>query len=175
MSLRTAAAEQHDRARPPLTVAVLPARAAYDYEFVAARLHDQSLLPRSVAVRIFRIPLLAVPVGGCRRGGRIDAGPAAVALAVRDALLGRPGFPMARVSLSGESWFVEWGERPPDRPALDARERLHFFGYSASSLTAECPQQPPHAPLAAVSADNDLPVHQRARDSRGEPMGEGSQ
>ncbi|MBY8889215.1 hypothetical protein K7472_30860 [Streptomyces sp. PTM05] len=133
MNLLATAAGQHDRTRTSLSVEILPAREAYDYEFVAARLHDQGLLAGSVAVRIFRAPLLAVPVGGCRRGRRTDIGPVTAALAVRSALLGRPGFPLLRVSLSrdarGESWLVEWGEQALGHRA-GTPERLRFFGYS---------------------------------------------
>ncbi|MER6524254.1 DUF6302 family protein [Streptomyces sp. NPDC001508] len=172
MSRRVAAPEQDDCARSPLAIQVLPAREAYDFQFVAARLHDPNLLLDSVAVRIFRAPLLAVPVGGCRRGGRIDAGPVTVALAVRTALLGRPGFPLLRVSLSrayGESWLVEWGERAPDQP-VGAPERLRFFGYSTGF---GCPEPPPHAPRTAANGGNDLPLHQLVLVPRDEPVGRG--
>src|SRR4051812_26098514 len=102
------------------SVTLLPAEAAYDYEFVAARLHDRHLLGHSVAVCVYRAPLLAVPVGGQRRGGSLAAGPVSVALAIRQALAERPGFPDARVRLvspPGEPlrWVVDWGEHLPFR------------------------------------------------------------
>jgi hypothetical protein len=113
-----------------LTVELLPAGAAFDFEFEAARLHDQVLLDSAVAVRIFRAPLLAVPVGGCRRGGRLNAGPLTVALAVRGALDSREGFPRLRVSegSGGGGWYVEWGESAPEYPARSPESR-RFFGY----------------------------------------------
>ncbi|MFI1761921.1 DUF6302 family protein [Streptomyces sp. NPDC020800] len=129
-------------------VTLLPPEDAYDYEFFAARLHDQHLLHSSVAVRVFRAPLLAVPVGGLRRGGTIGAGPCALALAIREALLGRDGFPNLRVGLTGPRdqppyWVVEWGERPPSRATDD--ERAHFYG------VCDCPARPAAQLTAAVS------------------------
>ncbi|MEU8968970.1 DUF6302 family protein [Streptomyces monashensis] len=171
MNLRAHSSDQNTRTPGPLTVEILPAHEAYDYEFAAARLHDRALLADSVAVRIFRAPLLAIPVGACRRGGRIDVGPVTVALAVRSALLGRPGFPLLRVSLSrdahGESWLVEWGERAPDRSSSDS-ERRRFFGYPAPSDAADCPQPPPvyHASTGGCGP----PAHQRVPDVRDEPV-----
>lgn len=51
---------------PPVAVAEMPARDAYYYE---TRLADLWLLEKSVAIRTLRMPFLAVPVGGTRRGG----------------------------------------------------------------------------------------------------------
>ncbi|MEU9015077.1 DUF6302 family protein [Streptomyces sp. NPDC048479] len=119
-------------ATTPLSIALLPPGEAYDFEFVASRLSDASLLDRSVAVRIHRAPLLAVPVGGPRRGGYFDAGTAPVALAVRDLLLARPGFPLLRIRLVSERWIVEWGECPPARPSREASAR--FYGYGSPSV-----------------------------------------
>lgn len=173
MTLRTAVPEQHSRTEMPLSIELLTARDAYDYEFVAARLHDPDLLLSSVAIRIFRAPLLAVPVGGCRRGGRIDVGPVSAALAVRDVLLGHPVFPLLRVNLtrttSGESWLVEWGERAPGHP-VGAPERLRFYGYTTGRPKMPCPlEQPLSAPYAALADSNDLPEHQRVQDPQDPP------
>ncbi|MFD3714918.1 DUF6302 family protein [Streptomyces sp. NPDC058677] len=114
-----------------LPVTLSHARTAYDFEFVAPRLHDRHLLDSSVAVRVFRAPLLAVPIGGRRRGGCMDAGPVEVALSIRDALLEIPGFPNVRIRLvspPGErnNWVVEWGERLPFR--ITASDRARFYG-----------------------------------------------
>ncbi|MFJ9822373.1 DUF6302 family protein [Streptomyces sp. NPDC101151] len=142
----------------------MPALDAYDYEFVASRLHDADLLLGSVAVRIFRAPLLAVPVGGCRRGVRIEVGSATVARALRTALLGRSGFPLLRVGLSGsvygERWLVEWGEQAPDCP-VGAPEHLRFFGYCVASKPA-CDAH------SAAASGSDLPLRQRVLDPRDE-------
>lgn len=74
------------RVTGPLTIAVLPAVHAYDYEAVRRRLLEPELLCGSVAVRVFRAPLLAVSVGGSRLGGFLDADSLAIALAVCEAL-----------------------------------------------------------------------------------------
>lgn len=148
------------RELPPLSIAVLPADEAYDFEFVASRLHDRHLLQGSVAVRVFRTPLLAVPVGGRRRGGYVGAGPVSVALAIRDALRDLPGFPDLRVRLapSPTYWVVEWGDRASDWP-LGSAERIRFYGY-CDHLTAEThsrskplppPPQPPPAATISLS------------------------
>lgn len=128
-------------------VTLLPPEDAYDYEFVAARLHDPQLLASSVAVRVFRAPMLAVPVGGRRRGGSMDAGPGALAIAIREALLGRVGFPGLRIRLTGSRdrapyWVVEWGEQLPARATED--ERARFYG------GCDCPPQPTASPTPAV-------------------------
>ncbi|MER5968519.1 DUF6302 family protein [Streptomyces sp. NPDC002055] len=113
------------------SVTLLHARAAHNFEFAAARLHDRHLLDSSVAVRVFRAPLLAVPVGGRRRGGSMDAGPVDVALAIRHALSEIPGFPNVRIRLVSppgkpNHWIVEWGERLPFRITDSDRDR--FYG-----------------------------------------------
>ncbi|RPK29210.1 hypothetical protein EES39_40410 [Streptomyces sp. ADI92-24] len=121
---------QRSEADTPL-VTLLHAREAYDFEFVTPRLHDRHLLDSSVAVRVFRAPLLAVPVGGRRRGGCMDIGPVEVALAVRHALSEIPGFPNVRIRLVSppyepNNWVVEWGERPPFR--ITGSDRVRFYG-----------------------------------------------
>ncbi|MFC4507888.1 MULTISPECIES: DUF6302 family protein [Streptomyces] len=56
-------------AAEPLTVHLRPATEAYDYEHYRNLLADPSVLTDSFAVCVYRAPLLAVPVGGPRRGG----------------------------------------------------------------------------------------------------------
>lgn len=135
---------------PPVTV--LHTRLAYDFEFVASRLHDRHLLDSSVAVCVFRAPLLAVPVGGQRRGGCMNAGPVDVALAIRDALLEIPGFPDVRIRLVSppyepHDWVVEWGERLPFR--ITDSDRARFYGYSEAAIAA-CVQRPPQTPSSVM-------------------------
>lgn len=158
MSLRLLPTEQHDRRRHGLTVALLSPEVAFDFEFVAARLHDQSLLDGSVAVRIFRAPLLAVPVGGCRRGGRLNAGPLTVALAVHGVLRDQDGFPQLRVteSAGGGDYFVEWGEQMPPYPDRSLESR-RFFGYAPPETDASClvPEQDNGAAATAASGNSD--------------------
>lgn len=55
--------------RHSAAVSLRPAAEAYDYEHFRSRLAEPALLTDAVAVRVFRAPLLAVPVGGPRRGG----------------------------------------------------------------------------------------------------------
>lgn len=158
MNLPLLPAEHRDRPRHGLTVELLPAGAALDFEFLAARLHDQSLLEGSVAVRIYRAPLLAVPVGGCRHGGRLNAGPLTIALAVHGVLGGRDGFPQLRVteSAAGGDWFVEWGEQVPPYPDRSPESR-RFFGYAPPGPDASClvPVQDDGAATAATSGERD--------------------
>ncbi|WP_051853252.1 DUF6302 family protein [Streptomyces sp. NRRL S-146] len=139
-----------------LPVTLFHARTAYDFEFVALRLHDRHLLDSSVAVRVFRAPLLAVPVGGRRRGGCMDAGLVDAALAIRHALLGISGFPNVRVRLASppdepHHWIVEWGERLPFR--ITDSDRVRFYGYTdhciaeaqAAAQRRAAPKQSPAA------------------------------
>jgi hypothetical protein len=142
---------------PPLTIAVLPAREACDYEYFRHRLADVSVLEQSVAIRIFRMPLLAVPVGGPRRGGYFSTTSLTVGLAVRGLLQGRPGFTSPRLRWSpyrDACHIVEWGETPPrhwDDVALG-----RFYGYSDTVIAAFaaprcCRRSPrPHDPLFGV-------------------------
>ncbi|MEU9602416.1 DUF6302 family protein [Streptomyces sp. NPDC048109] len=119
-------------------VIVMPAAEAYDFEYFRARV-DAVLLSRSIAVRVFRMPLLAVPVGGIRRGGSFGADSLAVALAVRDVLAPLSGFPGARITWQctpRSSYAVEWGDRPPVT-WLDDNERLAFYGLTRPALGLE--------------------------------------
>ena len=150
--MRLLPTEPRKRPHPVLTVELLPAGAALDFEYVTARLHDQVLLRDAVAVRIFRAPLLAVPVGGCRRGGRLNAGPLTIALAVHGVLSGRDGFPKLRVpeSAGGGDRFVEWGEQIPPYPGRSP-ESQRFFGYAPPG-TGACPLVPVQGDGAATAA-----------------------
>lgn len=76
-----------------LTVSLRPATEAYDYDYVAQRLADPALLAGAVAVCVFRAPLVAVPVGGARRGGYLSVAELSPAVQARSLLAGRHGFP----------------------------------------------------------------------------------
>lgn len=118
-------------------IVVMPPAEAYDFDYFRARV-DARLLSRSIAVRVFRMPLLAVPVGGIRRGGWFGADSLAVALAVRDVLAPLNGFPGARIvwrCAPRSSYAVEWGDPPPDT-WLDDDERLAFYGLTRPTTTA---------------------------------------
>ncbi|MFP1628862.1 DUF6302 family protein [Streptomyces sp. 5K101] len=115
------------------SIAVLPPGEAYDYDYFRARLGDEELLSRSVAIRVFRMPFLAVPAGGTRRGGCFPTDSMALALAVRDALKSYNGFPALRVGWLCSpvaSWGVAWGDRPPVTWD-DESQRLNFYGLHA--------------------------------------------
>ncbi|MFP8903100.1 DUF6302 family protein [Streptomyces atacamensis] len=109
-------------ARQPLGVRLLAAEEACDFEYWASRLVHVELLLGAVAVAVYRLPLLAVPVGRGRRGGRMNMLHEGFAeLTVRE-LRGRPGF--HDVAASGT--HVVWGEPVPADLDPDARRR--FFG-----------------------------------------------
>lgn len=76
---------------------LLPARDAYDYEDFRARLVDPGLADAGFAVEFLGAPLLAVPVGGVRRGGYASFGRVVDALQAR-ALLGTAPVSLACVS-----------------------------------------------------------------------------
>ncbi|AWN31790.1 hypothetical protein DKG71_00255 [Streptomyces sp. NEAU-S7GS2] len=119
----------------PVTITVRPAQDAYDYEYFVERLADPSVLRRSVAVQIFRAPLLAVPVEWPRRGGYLSVDNVCIALAIRDALRPLVGFPRLRMSWSpypDTCHVVEWGETPPGWWDDEARGR--FYGYSEAAI-----------------------------------------
>nr|WP_237518636.1 DUF6302 family protein [Streptomyces sp. SID5910] len=133
-------------ARAEPDIAVMPPAEAYDFDYFRTRL-DAGLLSRSIALRVFRMPLLAVPVGGTRRGGWFGTDSLSVALAVRDVLAPLHGFPGARITWQCTpcaSYAVEWGERPP-AAWLDENERLTFYG-----LTEPDPGPSP-SPVATTS------------------------
>ncbi|MEV6404098.1 DUF6302 family protein [Streptomyces bobili] len=130
-------------ARPAITV--MPPAEAYDFGYFRARV-DAELLSGSIAIRVLRMPLLAVPVGGTRRGGWFGVDDLAIAIAVRDVLKPFAGFPDPRITwqcVPRCSYAVEWGDRPP-ATWPDENERLAFYG-----LTQTGPGRP-HTPSSAV-------------------------
>jgi hypothetical protein len=121
-------------ARQDLGVHLLAPEEACDFEYWAARLVHIELLRDAVAVALYRLPLLAVPAGRGRRGGRMDMVFAGCAeLAARE-LHGRPGFH----GVAAVGTDVVWGEPVPKDLTPDARRR--FFGLHA---------QPQARPLTA--------------------------
>ncbi|MER5984191.1 DUF6302 family protein [Streptomyces sp. NPDC001787] len=110
----------HPPAKQLLGVQLLAATAAHDYEYWKSRLANPGLLLDAVAVALYRLPLLAVPVGTDRRSGLMDMGHPVFAEALADALRGRPGFD--QVTASGQ--VVRWGEPMPEDLAPDARRRF---------------------------------------------------
>ncbi|MFF4456800.1 DUF6302 family protein [Streptomyces goshikiensis] len=116
-----------------------PAYDAVDYEWYRDRLADPGLADQGIAISVFRLPLLAVPVGGPRRGGFYSAPELAVAMAVRDALADRPGFPSLRVRWSPHvdtCHTVDWGA---PAPAWDDATRGRFYGYSNTAIHVHMP------------------------------------
>jgi hypothetical protein len=107
----------------------MPPAEAYDFDYFRTRV-DAELLARSIAIRVFRMPLLAVPVGGTRRGGWFGADTLAIAQAVRDVLAPFSGFPDVRITWHCPShcpYIVEWGDRPPSTWSYE-NERRAFYG-----------------------------------------------
>ncbi|MET8679971.1 DUF6302 family protein [Streptomyces sp. NPDC004647] len=135
----------------------MPAHEAYDYDYYWTRLADPSVLERSVAIRVYRMPFLAVPVGGPRRGGSFSVDHLSVGLAVCALLRGQPGFTALRLRWSpyrGACHVVEWGEVPPTWD--DAAARGHFYGYSDTAISAFLAStagagRTPRTPSSAVS------------------------
>lgn len=120
----------------PLVPHLVPAHLAYDFDYFASRLADPSLLEGAVGVCVHRAPLLAVPIGGTRRGGFLSFDLLILADKTRGLLDGLPGFPDVRVRPSpyrNTCHVVEWGGQPPacdyDDPA-----RGRFYGYSEAAI-----------------------------------------
>ncbi|MFD9771707.1 DUF6302 family protein [[Kitasatospora] papulosa] len=109
------------RAGQFLGVRLLPASAAYDYEYWRGRLVNPELLLGSLAVALHRLPLLVIPAGGNRRGGSMDMSDPVFAEALVCALRGRPGFDR----LTACDHVVRWGEPVPAGLTPDARRRFH--------------------------------------------------
>ncbi|QNA77067.1 hypothetical protein C8250_039100 [Streptomyces sp. So13.3] len=133
----------------PLIPRLVPARLAYDFEYIGSRLADPSLLDHAVAVCVHRAPLLAVPVGGARRGGFMSFDLLILAEKTRGLLEGLPGFPDLRLRPSpyrDTCHLVEWGGRPPACDYDDAA-RGRFYGYSKAAVRAAC--QPARSAAAA--------------------------
>lgn len=110
-------------------VHVLPAEHACDFEYVARRLTNPNLLDSAVALAVFRLPLLAVPVGEGRRGGQIVVEDGGVAEAMAAALRGRSGFPKVRTRHACGRFAIEWGAAPPE--GASATDLEHFFGLAS--------------------------------------------
>lgn len=124
---------------PPVTATALALpRDAYDFEYYDQRLVDTWLLEKSIAVRILRMPFLAVPVGGPRRGGYLVVPCFCFGFTVRDLLLEQPGFSNVRLRLASypdAGPVVEWGERSPT--LWGQRDDLtlgRFYGYSEDAI-----------------------------------------
>ncbi|MBM7167159.1 hypothetical protein JQK87_01715 [Streptomyces sp. G44] len=111
---------------------------AYDFDYYVQRIAEPELLKKSWAVRMMRMPLTAVPVGGTRRGGDYPVPCPHFALAVRDALQDRPGYPhlrMRRSTRTDEIYVVEWGEKPPALwPDANDADVGRFYGYSEAAI-----------------------------------------
>ncbi|MGI5262365.1 DUF6302 family protein [Streptomyces angustmyceticus] len=131
---------------------LLPAREAYDYEYFRERLADPALADAGFAVALLGTPLLAVPVGGMRRGGYASFGNVVDALQARALLGAVPGFPGLRVRWSpyrDTCHTVEWGEPAPqwwEGDGIFGR----FFGYSADVI-ADFLRQRSQTPSSATS------------------------
>ncbi|MFJ8980448.1 DUF6302 family protein [Streptomyces sp. NPDC102282] len=113
---------------------------AYDFDYYEQRISDTWLLDKSVTVRTMRMPFLAVPVGGTRRGGYYLVSCLCFGLKVRDLLLAQADFPDLRLRWSpypDTCLVVEWGEQPPslwgDR---DAATLGRFYGYNEAAIAA---------------------------------------
>lgn len=140
----------------PLIPRLVPARLAYDFDYVASRLADPSLLDHAVAVCIHRAPLLAVPVGSTRAGGFMSFDLLILADKTRSLLENLPGFPDVRVRPSPyrpTCHVVEWGDQPP-LWAYDDEARGRFYGYSEAAIRRF---RPGHGSPAASATDTRLP------------------
>ncbi len=125
---------------PPHRFAVVlrPAAEAYDFEYFRDRLADPAILADAVAICVFRAPLLAVPIGGSRRGGYMSFDLLSLAMATRRLLDTRPGFPNLRVRWSpyrDTCHTVEWGDPAPDWWE-DNADVGRFYGYSEAAIAA---------------------------------------
>ncbi|MGW5925209.1 DUF6302 family protein [Streptomyces anulatus] len=116
---------------------LLPPDAADESEmdYYRQRLDDPALLDRAFAVQVEGSVFLAVPVGGCRKGGYLSVSEVVTGLVARSLLRGRPGFPDVRLSWSPYPdccHVVRWGAPVPyeDDPVAEGR----FYGYSKEAL-----------------------------------------
>ncbi|MFJ3713445.1 DUF6302 family protein [Streptomyces sp. NPDC090053] len=134
---------------------------AYDYESYAARLADTELLESSLALRLLRIPFLAVPVGGSRLGGAYRVPCICFALKVSDFLRGRDGYPRPRLRWlpsPHSCHVVEWGEKSPALWGNDDPVTLgQFYGWTdaaiADSITKYAARRGPRTPSSAETKD----------------------
>lgn len=135
-----------------LTVSLRPGKEAYDFEYFRDRLAEPAILAEAVSVRVFRAPLLAVPVGGSRRGGYMSFDLLSLAMATRHLLDTQPGFPNLRVRWSpyrDTCHTVEWGEPAPgwwEDDSVFGR----FYGYSEAAIAAFVQRNSP-TPSSATS------------------------
>ncbi|MGW8597656.1 DUF6302 family protein [Streptomyces sp. NPDC055893] len=126
---------------------------AFDYDYYVRRLSDTWLVEKSIAVRIMRMPFLAVPVGGTRRGGYYPVPCICFGLAVRDLLREHAGFPDLRLHWSQDpetSNVVEWGEKPPRLWGNDDTTLGRFYGYSETAIAAFIRRRYPTTPSSAL-------------------------
>jgi len=121
---------------------------ARDKHEYAARLRDLWLLEFSIPVRDRNGWVLAVPIGGRRRGGFVSLRSGQDVEAAAGKLAGKAGFPNVRIEFSGSSdtgHVVCWGEEAPgfregpvsvEREVAESRARGEFYGYSDSAIRA---------------------------------------
>ncbi|WP_203633454.1 DUF6302 family protein [Streptomyces halstedii] len=132
-----------------------PEACAEDYAWFRERLADPGLFDHAVGVKVSGAVLLAVPAGGCWRGGYLSVGSVADAVRVRAALRGWPGFPRVRLGLSvhrDTCHTVHWGPRQP----WDDAERGMYFGYVPSAIDTFVRRRSiPDRPAAQVEHDSD--------------------
>lgn len=119
---------------------------AYEYEvkWFSERLEDPSLLASALQIE----GLLAVPVGGKRRGGYLSLVDAEMCHRAIDRLTGRDGFPNLRYDYEQDDEGVEyhlvrWGDRILIAPDVDAPDAAwaafetaegRFYGYSEAAI-----------------------------------------
>lgn len=124
--------------RPRAVVEVRPVdwRDEWEAAWFRERLQDPTLIDAGVVVVVDGIGFLAVPVGGRRRGGYTSLDNPEAVYCVRDALVGRRGFPRVRVhwsSCPSTCHVVEWGEDAPDASQEDDVTG-RFYGYSEQAI-----------------------------------------
>ncbi|MFE6164131.1 DUF6302 family protein [Streptomyces sp. NPDC056486] len=135
---------------------LLPARDAFDYDYYRERLADPGLADAGAAVALFRIPLLAVPVGGERRGGYASFEQLVDAVQVRSLLHAVPDFPDLRIRWSpyrDTCHTVEWGA-PGPRWWEGDEVFGRFYGYSAGAIGAFVRQRSPTPPSAGSGSSS---------------------
>ncbi|MGW2082151.1 DUF6302 family protein [Streptomyces sp. NPDC001939] len=152
---------------PPVTAVAVAPQDAYDFAYYEQRLTDTRLLERSIGVRTLRMPFLAVPAGGSRRGGYFPVPCLCFGLKVREVLLEHPGFPNPRLRQStypDTCHLVEWGERSPTLlGACDDATLGRFYGYSADAIAQFTNRRPstPRGPQTPSAASPLAPFHAR--------------
>ncbi|MEW2066616.1 DUF6302 family protein [Streptomyces sp. NPDC007346] len=124
---------------PPALAVLVPLSEVSEPEvaYYRQRLDDPSLLERALGVQVEGTTYLAVPAGGCRRGGFVSVSEVVTGLAVRSLLRDRPEFPDVRLSWSPYAdtcHVVRWGPPLPydDDPVAEGR----FYGYRAETIAA---------------------------------------